>query len=82
VVLNSGFAMLARGKGECLLSYLTQVSMAGWLPVALTASGLEAQAVNVVQRLRQHFLRRDRTVLASPPPRGLSLQDDAGSSVQ
>ena len=67
--------MLARGKGECLLSYMTQVNVAGWLPVSLTESALEQQVVRVIQRLREHFDARERRIALSPH-RGFSIQDD------
>ena len=77
VVLNSGFVMFARGKGECLMSYMTQVNMAGWLPGTLTESALEQQVLRVLKRLREYFLARERS--STTPSRVFSIQDDVGS---
>lgn len=78
LVINSGFVMLARGKGECLMSYMTQVNMAGWMPVAMVEYALEQQVLRVVTRMRQHFIERERQIAAAAASRVFSIQDEPG----
>lgn len=67
LVIESGFIMEPRGKGACLLSYVVQADIQIWVPSFVIYQVLRMQVVEVVERIREHFHRRQAELTMKRP---------------